>query len=59
MARVEAEATGCREEGTRTTLTRKEALEFIGRELQSWGYSMTRLPRYLTLEQALKIVGAT
>ncbi len=26
--------------------------------LQSWGYSLTRLPKYLSLEQLLRIVGA-
>ena len=39
-------------------MTRTEALQLISTELQSWGYSMTRLPNYLTIEQALKIVGA-
>ena len=36
----------------------REALRIIDAEFQSWGYSLTRLPKYLTLEQALKIVGA-
>ena len=40
-------------------MSRAQALQIISSELQSWGYSMTRLPRYLTLEQALRIVGVT
>ena len=36
----------------------REALRIIDAELKRWGYSMTRLPPYLTREQALKIVGA-
>ena len=39
-------------------MSHAEALQLISRELQSWGYSMTRLPRYLTVEKLLKIVGA-
>ncbi len=38
---------------------RREALQIIDTELKQWGYSVTRLPKYLTLEEALKIVGVT
>jgi hypothetical protein len=40
-------------------MSHDDALQLISRELLCWGYSMTRLPKYLTLEQALRIVGAT
>ena len=39
-------------------MTQDAALQLISRELQCWGYSMTRLPKYLTVDQLLKIVGA-
>ena len=39
-------------------MSRTQALQLISRELQCWGYSMTRLPKYLTVEKLLKIVGA-
>ena len=39
-------------------MTRDDALQIIDAELKRWGYSLTRLPRYLTLEQALRLVGA-
>jgi len=59
MARVETEATGCGEEGQRAgCLGEAEALQLISRELQSWGYTMTRLPKHFTLETCLRIVGA-
>ncbi len=39
-------------------MSHAEALQIISRELQSWGYSVKHMPRYLTLEQMLRIVGA-
>ena len=40
-------------------MSRDDALRVITTELQRWGYSMTDMPKYITLEQALRIVGAT
>ena len=39
-------------------MTQEAALQLISRELQWWGYSMTRLPRHFTVDQLLRIVGA-
>ena len=39
-------------------MSHAEALQLISRELELWEYSMTQLPKYLTLEKLLKIVGA-
>ena len=39
-------------------MSHAEALQLISRELEWWGYSMDQLPKYLTVEKLLKIVGA-
>ncbi len=39
-------------------MTRIDAIQIIDTELKSWGYSVKHMPRYLTLEQMLRIVGA-
>ncbi len=39
-------------------MTQIEALRIIDAELKLWEYSMTRLPRYFTIETCLRIVGA-
>ena len=39
-------------------MSHEDALQLISRELQWWGYSMTRLPKHFTIETCLRIVGA-
>ncbi len=39
-------------------MSRDDALLVIGAELRLWGKSLDRLPRYITLEQLLRIVEA-
>ncbi|KKL27155.1 hypothetical protein LCGC14_2388040 [marine sediment metagenome] len=39
-------------------MSRTDALRIIDAELRLWGKSLDELPRSLTLEQALRIVGA-
>lgn len=38
-------------------MTRDDALRIVDAELRLWGKSLDRLPRYLTLEQLLRMVG--